>query len=188
MSGPTDHRGDGSLPRGGSLSETVYAHLRAIAQAHLAHERKDHTLSATALVHEVFLKLSPAGLAPTDRAEFYHAAARAMRRILIDHARRRRAIKRDRKREVSLDIHGVADLTRDDQLDRALDLDAAYLRLAQEDPEAAGVVHLRFYAGLTGDQAAEVLGISPRQADRAWAFARAFLMQDLRRSGEELDK
>jgi RNA polymerase sigma factor (TIGR02999 family) len=184
MSGPNDQRGDGS-PRDGSLSETVYAHLRAIAQAHVARERSDHTLSATALVHEVYLKLVPAGVAPGDRAGFYHAAAQAMRRILVDHARRRGAAKRGGGgRRAALDIHGVADLARDDQLDRALELEAAYVRLEQEDPEAAEVVRLRFYAGLTGDQAAEVMGISPRQADRAWAFARAFLMQELSRADE----
>jgi RNA polymerase sigma factor (TIGR02999 family) len=161
----------------------VYEHLRAIAQRQMNQERPGHTLTATALVHEAFLRLAPGLSDGPRRAEFYHAAAEAMRRILVDHARRRGAAKRGGGRTRVPDIQSVLDLARDDQLDDVLALDEALLRLEKEDEEAASVVRLRFFAGLTGDQAAAVLAISPRQVDRAWAFARAFLARALRREG-----
>lgn len=175
---------DGSHKGPEGLAETVYAHLRAIAQRQMADERAGHTLTATALVHEVFMKLSPRGMSFADRGQFYHAAAQAMRRVLIDHARRRGAKKRGSGKAALQDVQSVADLTKPEHIDDVLALEEAYARLEAEDAEAAGVVRLRFYAGLTGDQAAEVLGISPRQADRAWAFARAFLAAQIRRAEE----
>jgi RNA polymerase sigma factor (TIGR02999 family) len=143
-------------------------------------ERRGHTLTATALVHEAYLRLAPAGLAGADRARFYAAAAEAMRRILIDHARRRRAAKRSGGGLRAVDMESVIDLARDDNSAEILALDDAVSRLEEEDTDAAAVVRLRFYAGLTGDQVAELLGISPRQVDREWAYARAFLLRELR--------
>lgn len=161
----------------------MYAHLREIAQRQMMGERAGHTLSATALVHETFMKMAASGPAPADKAAFYHAAAQAMRRILVDHARRRGAVKRGggARREV-MEIESVLDLAREEHVEDILALDAALLRLEEEDAEAGGIVRLRFFVGLTGDQAAEALGISARQADRAWAYARAFLLREIRAS------
>ncbi len=165
----------------GNLETVVYEHLCAIARRQMQQERPGHTLTATALVHEAYLKLAPAGLIGADATGFYHAAAAAMRRILIDHARRRGAAKRGgRDRYRAEEIQNILDLAREDRLPDALALDEAILRLEKEEPQAAGVVRLRFYAGLGGDEAARVLGISPRQADREWAYARAFLLKELR--------
>ena len=146
----------------------------------MAGERRGHTLTATALVHEAYLRLAPAGLAGADRARFCAAAAEAMRRILIDHARRRGAAKRSGGGLRAVDMESVIDLARDDNSAEILALDDAVSRLEEEDTDAAAVVRLRFYAGLTGDQVAELLGISPRQVDREWAYARAFLLRELR--------
>jgi RNA polymerase sigma factor (TIGR02999 family) len=169
-----------SITSGEELTDEVYGHLRAIAQRQTAQEPAGRLLTATALVNEAYLKLAPAGMAFEDRASFYHAAAQAMRRVLIDNARRRGARKPGRAKASLADIQNVADLAREDQLDNVLALEEAYALLEKEDAEAASVVRLRFYAGLTGDQTAEVLGISARQADRAWAFGRAFLASHAR--------
>jgi RNA polymerase sigma factor (TIGR02999 family) len=167
------------------LTEKVLAHLRAIAQRQMALERPGHSLTATALVNEAFLKLAPRGMPFDDKAQFYYAAAQAMRRLLIDHARRRKADKRRHVRASLQDLQNVADLAKDDNLESVMALERAYTQLEADDPEAAGVVRLRFFAGLTGDQAAEVLGISSRQGDRAWKYARAFLASRMRRPDEE---
>jgi RNA polymerase sigma factor (TIGR02999 family) len=172
-------------PGSGDLTTTVYNCLRDIAQREMRGERAGHTLTATALVHEVYLRLSPAGLTRLDRGRFYHAAAEAMRRILIDHARRRNAEKRGGSRVRVTDIECVLDLAREENFDDALALDDALLRLQSIDASAAEVVRLRFYAGLTGDQVAEVLGISQRQVDREWAYARAVLLRELGRQNAE---
>ena len=164
----------------GALAAAVYAQLRAIAQNQMKGERRGHTLSATALVNEAYLRLAPDGVKPQDKAAFYLAAAGAMRRILIDHARARGADKRGGSWQRLGAVEGVADLATGANPEDFLALDEAVLRLEREDPGAAAVVRLRFYAGLSGDQAAEVLGISARQVDREWAFARAFLMKELR--------
>src|SRR5262245_17585234 len=124
----------------------------------MQHERAGHTLTATALVHEAFAKM--AGSAEggiTGEARFYYAAARAMRRILIDHARRRGAAKRGGGQRRGVQVQSVLDLAREDQLEDVLALDEAIVRLEEEDEEAAAVVRLRFFAGLTGDRTAQVL-------------------------------
>ncbi len=167
-------------PRASNLATMVYSQLRSIAREQMRGERVGHTLTATALVHEAYLKLSPGGMPPSDRSTFYHAAAGAMRRILIDHARRRGASKRGRGLVSAVEIESVLDLARRENLEDVLALDEAILRLDKADPKAASVVRLRFFAGLSGDETAEVLGMSPRQADREWAYARAFLLQELR--------
>lgn len=169
----------------GRLLEQVYAQLRTIAQQRMAHERPGHTLQATALVHEAYMRLmgegesergaAQEGSAWTDRGHFYRAAAEAMRRILIDHARRRAAEKRggDRKR-LAL---SVCDLAHNDDPQTILALDEALLRLHQMDASAADIVRLRFFAGLSVDQTAAVLNVSERTVKRNWSYARAKLFQ-----------
>lgn len=166
---------EAALPR-------VYRELRRIAQARMAGERADHTLQPTALVHETWLKLAGMGDADwPDRATFYHAAATAMRRILVDHARRRGRQKRggDAQREpITL---GALPARQPDLADAAtfLQLDEEIARLEREDPRAGAVVRLRFFAGLDVDETAAALGLSRRTVLREWAFARAQLWSAL---------
>jgi RNA polymerase sigma factor (TIGR02999 family) len=150
-----------------------------MAQRQMQGERVGHTLTATALVHEAYLKLGGAACSLPPGAPFYHAAAQAMRRILIDHARRRKAEKRGGERRRMEELSNVIDLAEHGDPDEILALEDALVRLEQEDPDAAAVVRLRFFAGLSGDESAKVIGISPRQADREWAYARAFLLRAL---------
>jgi RNA polymerase sigma factor (TIGR02999 family) len=154
------------------LAPLVYDELRRLAAAKLAREPEDHTLDATALVHEAYLKLGGAQTFAT-KSGFMRAAAEAMRRVLVDHARGKRADKRggDRRR---VDLPDVALPMEDSDL---LVLDEALAEFAAMDREAAELVQLRYFAGLTIPQAAEVLGISPRTADRTWAYARAWLFR-----------
>lgn len=168
---------DGDKAAADRLLPLVYDQLRRAAETHLAHERTGHTLSATAIVHEAYLRLiGPREVSWAGRAHFYAAAAEAMRRILIDHARARRA--RGGGAYRLEDIGDVGALAAANS-DRILAVDAALARLESEDPEAAAVVRLRFYAGLSVEQAAEALGISPRSAARLWAYARAVLFKSL---------
>ena len=160
-------------PLGDDLAAQVYHQLRALAQQHIRHERPEHTLSATALVHEAYLRLNGGRQVPwQNRAHFYMAAAQAMRRILIDHARAKGA--RGGRPSQVRELPDVTALARADP-EQIVAVDAAVTRLEIEDPEAAAVVRLRFYAGLSVDQAAEALQISPRSAARLWTFARATL-------------
>jgi RNA polymerase sigma factor (TIGR02999 family) len=154
------------------LLPLVYDELRKLAAARLAAEKPGHTLDATGLVHEAYLRL--VGDQRFDgRGHFFAAAAEAIRRILVEQARRRQAAKRggNAQRE-GLDPDAVAAPVPDDEL---LALHEALDRLAAAHPEKAEVVKLRYFAGLTADQAAEVMGISPSTADRHWAYARAWL-------------
>ena len=158
----------------------VYDQLRKAAQLGLSSERPDHTLSATALVHEAYIKLvGPRQVPWAGRVHFYAAAAESMRRILVDHARARRA--RGGSAVPLEDIGDVGALAAGDS-EQILAVDAAFARLEIEDPEAAAVVRLRFYAGLSVDQAAEALGLSPRTTARLWTYARAALYRMLRES------
>lgn len=156
------------------LLPLVYAELRKLAAARLAQEKPGQTLSATALVHEAFLRL--VGDQQFDgQGHFFAAAAEAIRRILIEQARRRQALKRGGQRQrQELDPDHLAAPAPDDEL---LALHDALDRLAEQHPEKAELVKLRYFAGLTADQAAVVLGISPSTADRHWAYARAWLRQ-----------
>jgi RNA polymerase sigma factor (TIGR02999 family) len=170
-------RGDGDAIQ--ALLPMVYGQLRQIAQAQMGQERQGHTLQATALVHEVFLRmLGSREVTWENRARFFAAAAEAMRRILIDHARRRGRKKRagDRDR-VPL---SAVDLALDADLDQVLALDEAMKRLAGAAPRANEVVRLRFFAGLSEEETAAMLGISPRTVRREWTFARAWLYEALR--------
>jgi RNA polymerase sigma factor (TIGR02999 family) len=159
------------------LLPLVYEQLRKAAELDLAAERRDHTLSATALVHEAYLKLvGPREVAWASRGHFYAAAAQAMRRILLDHARAR-----GRRGDGALrltEIGDVAALARAGS-DEILAVDGAIERLERADPEAAALVRLRFYAGLDVEAAAQALGLSARTAARLWTYARAVLYRDL---------
>jgi RNA polymerase sigma factor (TIGR02999 family) len=163
------------------LLPLVYDELRKLAARRLAWEKPGHSLQATALVHEAYVRLVGGDPAqPWDgRGHFFSAAAEAMRRILIEHARRKRAGRhgggRRRERLDQFELLAAAPPDPDD----LLDLDAALTWLAGDDPEAARLVALRYFAGLTLPQAAEVLGLSPRSADRLWAYARAYLYRAL---------
>jgi len=174
MSAPTGHD-----PHSEVLLNSVYEQLRSIARHRLANESAGHTLQATALVHEAFLKLSnnPSNFS-LDRARFVMAAAEAMRRILIDHARTRKREKRGgpTMKRALLD---VADLAADFDSEQALALDEAICRLEAQDVQAAQVVKLRFFAGLSVEETADVLQISPRTVKRDWQFARAWLFDAL---------
>lgn len=174
----------GHLAAAADLLPLVYDELRRLAAAKLAQERADHTLQPTALVHEAFLKLVGSPIeAFRGRGHFLAAAAEGMRRILIDHARQRNALKRGQGQRVPIDwteIAGVGDLLREERNEEILALDKALLRLEEEDPDAAKVVRLRFFGELSVDETAEALGVSPRSVDREWAYARARLLRLLR--------
>ena len=171
-------QGDRRAPA--QLLPLVYEELRRLAAQHLAQEKPGQTLQPTALVHEAYLRL--VGADPEakwdSRGHFFAAAAEAMRRILIEEARRKQRLKRggDRRR-VDLDQVEAAVSAPDDDL---LALDEALDQFAAEDPKKAALVKLRFYGGLSVEEAASCLGISRATADRHWAYARAWLYDYLR--------
>jgi RNA polymerase sigma factor (TIGR02999 family) len=161
------------------LLPLVYDELRKLAARRLARERPGQTLQATALVHEAYLRLVDSDPARTwdGRGHFFAAAAEAMRRILVENARRKGTRKHGGdQRRADLDLDAVVAPEPDFDL---IALDAALDRLAQRDPQKARLVELRYFAGLTGDQAAAVLGISPSSADRQWTYTRAWLRRAL---------
>jgi RNA polymerase sigma factor (TIGR02999 family) len=166
-------RGDSKAPA--QLLPLVYDELRRLAAQRLAQEKPGQTLQPTALVHEAYLRLVGSGTPVRwdGCGHFFAAAAEAMRRILVEEARRKRSLKRGggRRREPGdLDALLAGGPTQD-----VLALHEALERLAAHDPVKAKLVELRFFAGLTLEQAAECLGVSPRTADRAWRYARAWL-------------
>jgi RNA polymerase sigma factor (TIGR02999 family) len=161
------------------LLPLVYDELRRLARAKLAGERSDHTLQATALVHEAYLRLvGQKDVAWQNRAHFMAMAATAIRRVLVDHARRKGAAKRggDDLR-VTMSVAEAAGAVSED-LD-LIDLDAALIELAAENPEHAQVVEMRFFGGVTAAECAEVLGVTERTVERRWRFARAWLYRRL---------
>jgi RNA polymerase sigma factor (TIGR02999 family) len=167
-----------------SLLPLVYDELRKLAAARLANEAPGNTLGATALVHEAYIRLvaSPHGEVGEEprwnsRGHFFAAAATAMRRILIERARRKqRAIHGGGRQRQELHPELVAAPAANEDL---LALDAALTKFAERDPVKARLVELRYFAGLTGDQAAQVLGISPKTADRYWVYARAWIRREM---------
>jgi RNA polymerase sigma factor (TIGR02999 family) len=169
------------------LLPLVYDELRQLAAHKLAHESPGHTLQPTALVHEAYLRLVAAPRGPQDdpswdsRGHFFAAAAEAMRRILVDNARRKHAAKRGggAGRVPLEEFHRVTESPQD-----LLDLDDALTRFAAEEPDKARLVQLRFFAGLSTPEAATALGVSVATAERWWAFARAWLYSELQ-GGEE---
>lgn len=167
----------------------LYEELRGLADAYLRRERRGHTLQPTALVHEAWERLmgdaEPGQPAPfRDRQHFLATAARVMRRILIDHARARRASKRGGGgARVELELEDLAAPPSADPDAYLVALDAAVAQLAAQDPRAAQLVELRFFAGLTMEETAKVLGISTATANREWAFARTWLHHQVRQRG-----
>jgi RNA polymerase sigma factor (TIGR02999 family) len=157
------------------LLPLVYQELRALAARKMRQERCDQTLQATALVHEAYIRLVGQADAPAwdGRWHFFAAAAEAMRRILVDRARSRRRLKRGggAQRRSLETIELAADAPSPD----LLALDEALRELEQQHPDKAQLVKLRYFAGLTMDEAARALGVSPRTAERAWSYARAWL-------------
>jgi len=161
---------------GREFFERVYGELRALARQRMAAERSDHTLQATALVHEAYLRLEGNGY--ENRAHFFHAAARAMRQILVEHARARGRVKRGGDvQRVSVDLSLLAAETEPAEI---LALDEAIARLEEEDEDAAAIVRLRFFAGLDVDETALALGISRRTVLRERSYARAWLYRALK--------
>jgi RNA polymerase sigma factor (TIGR02999 family) len=165
------------------LLPAVYDELRRIAGAYMKGERPGHTLDATGLVHEAYLKLVDQDRVEWQgRTHFLAVAARAMRRILVDHARTRARGKRggsDNPITLRDTIHGVRDDDRALDLDTIIDLDAALQRLETLDERQAELVELRFFGGCTVDEAADRLGISTRTAEGDWMHARAWLRREL---------
>jgi RNA polymerase sigma factor (TIGR02999 family) len=163
------------------LLPQIYAELRRLASSYLRRERPDHTLQATALVHEAFMKLvDQRAVRWQNRAHFFGIAAQAMRRILVDHARAHSAEKRGSgERAVSLDE--AVTLVGAPSVD-LLALDEALTRLTTLDPEQSRVVELRFFGGLTIEETAEVMDVSPATVGREWTLAKAWLYAELTRS------
>jgi RNA polymerase sigma factor (TIGR02999 family) len=169
----------GDPHRAEQLLPLVYEELRKLAAQKLAQEKPGQTLQTTGLVHEAYLRLVDVDRAQhwNSRRHFYAAAAQAMRRILVERARSRASFKRGRGRKrLDLDGVNVASPERPDQL---LALDEALNRLAVAEPQAAELVHLRYFAGQTMSAAAEMLGLSLRSTHRLWAYAKSWLLQEL---------
>ncbi|MAY75782.1 MAG: RNA polymerase subunit sigma-70 [Phycisphaerae bacterium] len=165
------------------LIPMIYRELGAAARRAMATERDDHTLNPTALVHEAYARLATGRRRPwQNRYHFFAAAAETMRRVLIDHARGRNCSPARRPGRLS-DVSSLMSLA-DRGGDEVLRFDEAMRRFQQNWPEAAHVLRLRLYAGLTVEQTAETLGISSSSVDRRWAFARAWLYQQLREGDE----
>ena len=168
-------------PGEASLSTTIYGELHALAARHLAHERRDHTLQPTALVHEAYLRISSVRRAgDRGRRAYFALAGRTMRAVLVDHARRRNAKKRQSgdRAELTTSISSPEGSGLGDATD-VLALDEAIERLAGLDPQLVEIVDLMFFAGLTAGEAADVLDVSSRTVERGWRTARAFLRQVL---------
>jgi RNA polymerase sigma factor (TIGR02999 family) len=166
------------------LLPLVYSELRRLAARKLAHEVPGQTLQATGLVHEAYLRLVDVEKAQrwNSRGHFFAAAAEAMRRILVEQARRKRRLKRGGVKErVDLNDVEIAFVGPADDIDA---LDDALARLAQKHPEKAELIKLRYFAGLSVNEAAEVLGVSTSTADRHWTYARAWLFRELSPEGE----
>ena len=164
----------------GQLLPLVYDELRQLAAQKLGDERPGQTLQATALVHEAYLRLVGGGAAPfgwNSRGHFFGAAAEAMRRILVENARRKGAVKHTGER-VRVSLEGL-DLVDESPPEQLLALDEALTRLAAEDPQKAELVKLRFFTGLSIEATAQALGISPATAKRWWTFARAWLLREV---------
>ncbi len=154
----------------------VYDELRRLAAARLAREKPGHTLDATALVHEAWLRLAEASVDWRDRNHFLRVAATAMRRILVDQARAKKAVRRGGGAAIRVDGIEVALPVPDADL---AELSDALDRLAAIKPDHARLVELRYFAGLTGDEAAGAIGVSPATADRMWRYARAWLQVEI---------
>jgi RNA polymerase sigma factor (TIGR02999 family) len=170
---------EGDPSAAAQLLPLIYEGLRELAAQKLAQEKPGQSLQATALVHEAYIRLVDVSKAQhwNSRRHFFAAAAEAMRRILVERARNRRSAKRGGGRaRLNLDDITIASAEQPDEL---LALDEALTRLAAVEPQAAELVHLRYFAGRTMNDAADLLGLSLRSAHRLWAYAKAWLLQEL---------
>lgn len=160
------------------LTSALYEQLLAMARSRMNDERTNHTLQPTALVNEVYLRLQKEGrFDVTNRPRFFHAAAEAMRRILIEHARARGRQKRGgAQKPIPINL---IDLAGEDNTDTILILDDAICRLEEQSPQQAEVVRLRFYAGLSVEETAKAMGVSEITVKRAWRYARAWLWREM---------
>ena len=159
------------------LIETVYVELRRLARGYLQRERRDHSLPPTALVHETYMKLVDQGRVRwQNRAQFFAIAAHQMRRILVDHARARHALKRGAGARVPLEGVDVGSTPFDVDI---LALDAALENLSKQYPRQSELVELRFFAGLTVEETAAVLGVAPITVKRDWALAKTWLFREV---------
>jgi RNA polymerase sigma factor (TIGR02999 family) len=172
---PDSHTGP---PLPDALMQELYRELRDLAARHLRGERSEHTLQPTALVHEAYLRLNArGGLELQGRTHFLAIASVAMRRVLVDHARARGALKRGGgATHVTV---GEGNAISEDRTQDVLLVDAALDRLALEDPQAARIVEMRFFAGMTELEIAQMMGKSDRWVRNQWSFARAWLRRDL---------
>ena len=171
------------------LLPLVYDELRKLAAARMSQENPGQTLQATALVHEAYLRLVDGSEDQQwdNRGHFFAAAAEAMRRILVENARRKNRIKHGGEMS-RLELEEVPIIAKEIHED-LLALDVALDRLKAVDPQAVELVHLRYFVGISNAEAAKLLGISPRTADRVWSFARAWLHQEIaREAGESKEK
>jgi RNA polymerase sigma factor (TIGR02999 family) len=176
--------GSGDSGAVSSLFDLLYRELRVLAISAMRSERGNHTLQPTALIHEAFMRLADNTSSIENRRHFFGIAATAMRRILVEHARARHAVKRGgHAPRVSLDDVAVAAPTALDPVDLEA-LDAALTQLGTFDPRQARVVELRYFAGLTVEEAADVLDASPRTVKRDWQMARAWLRREMSRATE----
>lgn len=173
--------GNGNPDASGLLIPLVYAELHDLASHYMRQERAEHTLQPTALVHEAYLRLVDQRNATwQNRSHFFGVAAQAMRRILVDHARRKRAAKREGGERVTLDEEAVATTGRSLDL---IALDTALDKLEAIEGRYARVVELRFFSGMDIEQVAEALDVSPATVKRDWTFAKAFLQRELDEAG-----
>jgi RNA polymerase sigma factor (TIGR02999 family) len=165
------------------LFTTVYQELRRLARRTMRAERSDHTLQATALVHEAFLRLAGSNaISWEDRRHFFAVAAQTMRRILVDHARTLKAVKRDGGQRADLTPNIAIN---EENVDDILAVDEALDRLQVIDLRQSQVVELRYFAGLSNDETAAVLGVNPRTVKRDWQMARAWLHSRLSEKGRD---
>lgn len=166
---------DGDRSAFEALLPMVYEELRRLARLYMKGERRGHTFQPTDLVHEAYLRLAGVReITYANRAHFYGAAANVMRRVLVDHARRKKARKRDGSLGAAADLDGPIDPRTDIEA-----LDEALAELARIAPEQTRVVELRYFGGLSVEETGEALGLSPATVKRYWAFARAWLFRRL---------
>lgn len=160
-----------------TLTPIIYEELRRLAQSYMRQERAGHTLQSTAVVHEAFIRLIDQNVEWKSRAHFFAIAAKMMRRILVDHARARSTSKRGAGMpRVAMDVQAVASQERSVDL---MALDEALQHLAKIDPQRGRIVELKYFGGLSNEESANVLGISPATVQRQWSGAKAWLYREL---------
>jgi len=164
-----------------ALTPLIYDELRRLARGYMSRERVNHTLQSTALVHEAYIRMVDQRADWKSRAHFFAIAAKMMRRILVDHAKRTHAAKRGAgQAALSLELEDSATVAARPQR-QMLELDAALLALEREDPERSQIVELRFFGGLSNEESSQVLGISSATVQRKWTGAKAWLYHELSR-------